>query len=343
MANDVGTQPIVPRLAFLGVGWIGRNRMEAVLAGGEASACAVCDTAADMVESARALVPGARITESFDELLETKPDGVLIATPSAVHAQQAIRALDEGAAVFCQKPLGINATEVAAVVNAARRDNRLLGVDFSYRETRAMKAVRRLIQQGEIGRVYAVDLVFHNAYGPDKPWFYNPSLSGGGCMMDLGVHLVDILLWSLRFPRADVVSAALFADGRRLAGPGNQVETYAQATLELETGQVARLACSWRLHAGCDAIISATFHGTEGALNFFNINGSFYDFAAEMRRGTARDRLVNPPDQWGGRAALVWTKQLASKSGFDPGAETFLRVADLLDRIYASAWTGSPQ
>jgi predicted dehydrogenase len=48
--------------------------------------------------------------------------------------------------------------------------------------------------------VFAVDLVFHNAYGPDKPWFYDPELSGGGCVMDLGVHLVDLALWSLDFP-----------------------------------------------------------------------------------------------------------------------------------------------
>jgi predicted dehydrogenase len=49
--------------------------------------------------------------------------------------------------------------------------------------------------------VRAVDLTFHNAYGPDKPWFYDPAQSGGGCVMDLGVHLVDLALWTLGWPK----------------------------------------------------------------------------------------------------------------------------------------------
>jgi predicted dehydrogenase len=63
------------------------------------------------------------------------------------------------------------------------------------------------MRSGELGRVFAVDLVFHNAYGPDKPWFYDPELAGGGCVMDLGVHLVDLALWSLDFPGVTAVTS----------------------------------------------------------------------------------------------------------------------------------------
>ena len=62
-----------------------------------------------------------------------------------------------------------------------------------------------------LGRTYAVDLVFHNAYGPDKAWFYDPALSGGGCVMDLGVHLVDLALWALDFPAVTKVSSTFVA------------------------------------------------------------------------------------------------------------------------------------
>ena len=72
---------------------------------------------------------------------------------------------------------------------AARQSNRLLAVDLSYRFTEAMRQVRNSVQSGALGRIFAVDLVFHNAYGPDKAWFRDPILSGGGCVMDLGVHL----------------------------------------------------------------------------------------------------------------------------------------------------------
>ena len=182
------------RLGFLGVGWIGRNRMEAMLATGKAEAIAICDPSAEMADEAQKLAPDAAVMSSFDELLALAPDGVVIATPSALHAQQSVQVLRRGAAVFCQKPLGRNAGEVEAVLDAARQANRLLGVDLSYRHTAAMQAIRHLIRSGQLGHVFAADLVFHNAYGPGNAWFYDPKLSGGGCLIDLGVHLVDLAL-----------------------------------------------------------------------------------------------------------------------------------------------------
>jgi predicted dehydrogenase len=176
--------------------------------------------------------------------------------------------------------------------------------------------------------------VFHNAYGPDKPWFYDPALSGGGCVMDLGVHLVDLALWALDFPAVADVSAKLHAGGAPLAGRTDRVEDYAVATVGLETGTAVQLACSWRLQAGCDAIISAAFYGTQGGAALRNVNGSFYDFTAERYRGTAREALSTPPDAWGGRAAADWAARLAAGERFDPVSERLVDVARVLDRIY---------
>src|SRR5205823_9344721 len=114
-------------------------------------------------------------------------DGIVIATPSALHASQCLAALERGFAVFCQKPLGRNERETRAVVEAARRADRLLGVDFSYRTLGGAEAIRELIRSGSLGRIYAIDAVFHNAYGPDKAWFRDREQSGGGCVMDLGI------------------------------------------------------------------------------------------------------------------------------------------------------------
>jgi predicted dehydrogenase len=259
---------------------------------------------------------------------------LVIATPSALHAEQSIRALGQGAAVFCQKPLGRTAAEAQAVVDAARTADRLLGVDFSYRYTEGMRRIREIVRSGELGRVHAVDLVFHNAYGPDKPWFYDPALSGGGCVMDLGVHLADLALWALDFPDVAGVSARLFAGGEPLGGRPDRVEDYAVATLDLGTGAVVQLACSWRLQAGRDAIISAAFYGTEGGAALHNVNGSFYDFTAERYRGTATETLSTPPDAWGGRAAAEWATRLAAGMRFDAGADRLVTVAQVIDRIY---------
>ncbi|HYE51630.1 MAG TPA: Gfo/Idh/MocA family oxidoreductase [Azospirillaceae bacterium] len=323
-----------PRLGFLGVGWIGRHRMQAILEAGCAEVAAVADPSPDMAEEACRLAPGAQRAATLDELLDAGVDGVVIATPSALHAEQSIRALERGVAVFCQKPLGRTAAEARAVVDAARAADRLLGVDFSYRFTEGMRRIREIVRGGEIGRVYAVDLTFHNAYGPDKPWFYDPAQSGGGCVMDLGVHLVDLALWTLDGAAVESVESRLFAGGQPLDARPDRVEDYAVATLGLADGAAVRLACSWRLQAGCDAVIEAAFYGTGGGVSLRNVNGSFYDFMAERFRGTARETLAVPPDAWGGRAAADWAARLAAGARFDPEAERLVEVARVLDRIY---------
>jgi predicted dehydrogenase len=323
-----------PRLGFLGVGWIGRSRMQALVDGGPCEVAAVADASGEMAAEALKLAPGAERVDSLDALLDAGVDGVVIATPSALHAEQSIRALEAGAAVFCQKPLGRTEAEVRRVVSAARAADRLLAVDLSYRFTHAMLAVRERVRSGGLGRVYAADLVFHNAYGPDKPWFYDPTLSGGGCVMDLGVHLVDLALWVLDFPDVACARGRLFGEGERLVDSTRQVEDYATAEIDLADGVSVRVACSWNLSAGTDAVISAAFFGTGGGAAMHNVGGSFYDFRADAFRGTKAEPLATPPDAWGGRAAVDWARRLAAGERFDPEAERLVTVAHVLDRIY---------
>lgn len=324
----------LPRVGFLGTGWIGRHRMEAMLATGAITCGAICDPSPECAAEAAKLAPDSPVLPSLDAMLEQDLDGIVIATPSALHAEQAIAALERGVAVFCQKPLGRNAAEAAAVVAAAKRADRLLSVDFSYRYTAGAQAIAGLIRDGALGQVFAADLVFHNAYGPDKPWFYDRAQSGGGCVMDLGVHLVDLLLWLLDFPEVVDVSSTLLSGGAPLAA--GAVEDYAVAQLTLANGLVARLACSWRLQAGQEAVIEASLYGTGGGAALRNVGGSFYDFEAKRFNGTAAETLVVPPDAWGGRAAAAWAEQLARDRGFDPAAERLVDVAKVLDRIYAN-------
>jgi predicted dehydrogenase len=334
------TQPVVaprvarPRLGFLGVGWIGRHRMEAIVAEGQADVVAIADGAGDAIAQALELVPGARAFDTLKELLACDVDGIVIATPSALHAEQARRALASGRAVFCQKPLARTAAETRTVIQAARDADRLLGVDLSYRHTAAMQRIRELVRADELGNVFAVDLVFHNAYGPDKDWFRNAALSGGGCVIDLGIHLIDLALFTLEFPRVTSVESRLYSRGEALPPNPAAVEDYAVAHFELETGAVVRLACSWNLSAGCDAVIEATFQGTRGGASMRNVNGSFYDFVTERFEGTRRTTLVQPPDAWGGRAAAAWARQLGVDARFDAEIDRIVEVASVIDDIY---------
>ena len=109
---------------------------------------------------------------------------------------------------------------------------------------------------------------------------------------------------------------------------------FALLVLLLETGTLIRLACSWRVQAGQEAVISAAFYGTEGGAALKNVGGSFYDFTAERFRGTARETLASPPDEWGGRAAAEWAVRLAGGMRFAPEAEWLVDVARVLDQIY---------
>lgn len=308
--------------------------MAALAATGLAEIVAVAEPDDNGAAEALAIARGAKRVEGLDALLREDIDAVVIATPSAAHAEQSIAALNAGKAVFCQKPLGRTGPEVAEVVDAARYADRLLGVDLSYRHTAAMGAIRPLLGSGALGHVFGVDVTFHNAWGPDKPWFYDPKLSGGGCVVDLGVHLIDLALWSLGWPEVERVESRLYAKGAPLADPSAQVEDYAVATLDLAGGTVVRLACSWGLQAGREAVIAAEFYGTEGGASLRNVGGSFYDLRAERHHHIRAESLAEPPDDWGGRAAVDWRTRLASGAGYDDEARHLVTVARVIDRIY---------
>lgn len=323
-----------PRIGFLGVGWIGLDRMKALAASGLVDVAAIADPSAAMLDAARAEAPRADTAHSLDDLLSMHLDGIVVATPSALHAAQSIAALEAGKAVFCQKPLGRTVGEVAAVVAAARRADRLLDVDLSYRHTEGMRRIRDLVRKGDLGSVHAADLHFHNSYGPDKAWFHDPELSGGGCLIDLGTHLVDLALWTLDHPPVIDLAGRMWRGGEMLEGDPATVEDYATATLLLAGGTEVRIACSWNLHAGQDADIAASFHGRKGGCTFRNVSGSFYDFRAHHHTGTSRRELAAPPDAWGGRAIVDWARRLVEGHRFDPRAERHVEVARVLDGLY---------
>jgi predicted dehydrogenase len=336
------TVATLPRLGFLGVGWIGRNRMEALARDGLAQVAALADPQAEALAAAAEVAPEASRAESLEELLEQELDGLVIATPSALHADQAIAALEHGLAVFCQKPLARNAEETRRVLDAARATDRLLAVDLSYRHVEALRAAQEQVASGAIGQLHTLDLVFHNAYGPDKPWFTDPDLAGGGCLIDLGTHLVDLALWlsgsAVPFRRIATKRNSFTAveTARTLSLLGHAVEDH--ATAELALGEVrARLACSWFTSAGRDCVFECTAWGNEGAVSVRNVGGSFYDFRAELWRGTNAETLVEPPDDWGGRAIAAWAERLRGDRSYDPAGDGLEQVAMTIDAIYAEA------
>jgi predicted dehydrogenase len=321
------------QLGFAGVGWIGRHRLNAIASTSLAEIVAIADPVREAADQVASCHRSARVFDSFEDLLKQDMDGLVIATPSALHASQAIAALDLGIPVFCQKPLGRNAEETAAVIAVARRVDRLLGVDLSYRATMGMRLIHQLVQQGELGNITGIEAVFHNAYGPDKPWFYSKKLAGGGCLLDLGIHLIDLALWCLDYP--EVLSARGWTHQSGRGEARDHVDDHAAGLVQFQNGASLSLTCSWGSHAGCEADIRIQFYGTAGGAVFRNVGGSFYDFIAERYFPDRTCQvLAGPPDDWGGRAVLEWVHQLSRSRRFNPEVSHLTQVAGVIDSLY---------
>jgi len=329
----VETTAAPARLGFLGVGWIGAQRMTALHDAGAATVAAVADLDSDAAEAAAREVDCDTVAADLDALLALELDGIVIATPTGLHAEHVGVALRAGVPVFAQKPLARTEAETRELVVLARERDLRLGVDMSYRHLAATRAALERLHAGAIGAVHAAELTFHNAYGPDKGWARDLALAGGGALLDLGCHLLDLA--SLFLGRLDPVAvhADLFSGGRRLPPKPREVEDLALAQLTLGGGEAIRLACSWWLSAGTDAVIEATFLGSGGALRIANVGGSFFDFEALEIHGLSSEQLVGPPDNWGPRALLQWARALGQAPGWDPEVERLVDVAGAVDRI----------
>ncbi len=335
----------LPRLGFVGVGWIGAMRMDAVAESGAGVVAAVCDAAPERTVAAAGRHAGAVPVDDIDEMVmrreELGLDAVVIATPNALHASQAIAALESGLAVFCQKPLALDAAQAGAIVEAARAADRLLAVDYSYRFTDGLAELHRAARAGELGRIFQVESVFHNAYGPDKAWCHDPALAGGGALMDLGVHVVDTALWMLGHPAVRQVHGRAFRKGEPLVGVG--IDDFATARLELEGDVSAAIAVSWNAHAGADCVIRTTVYGTAGGAEFRNIAGSFFDFELVRFEGRQTRVVSREGREWLGRAIVDFCRELADSPRYRAAAEESVVVAQVVDATYGEAPAPSGQ
>lgn len=325
-----------PRIGFVGLGWIGRKRLDALTADSCADfeVAALVDSDADRLRAAAAAHPEASVGSAIDALLDEGLDAVVIATPNGLHANQAVACLERGMAVFCQKPLATTLSDVQRVLSAARAADRLLGIDFCYRHITGMEVLRRRLSSGALGDVIAVSLVFHNAYGPDKSWCRSPALAGGGCLLDLGVHLLDLALWVQGMPPTERVRSRLFAHGQPVQGRAGELEDLAYAEFIQANGAIVRLCCSWYAHIGQPAQIRMEIAGTRGGASWRNIDGSFYDFDVCLFQGTQREQLGTSRDDWGTRALRAWLRQLQASNRFDAEAENIVRSAALIEEVY---------
>lgn len=324
-----------PRLGFAGLGWIGGQRMKVLAGSGSAEIAALCEPDESRLgDACTALEHPPSVCGRFEDLLEQPLDGIVIATPNALHEPQAAAALERGIAVFIQKPLALSRAGTERLVELARAGNLPLGVDWSYRWLDGMPALKRRLDAGEIGAVSAAELYFHNAYGPDAAWYYRLEESGGGCLLDLGCHLLDLCHWLLGARDPVDVRARCFRNGARLRPPIAALEDFVMADVDYASGQHVHLSCSWLASVGRGAAIGCRLFGTEGGAELRNVNGSFYDFEIALNRGADSELLGSPPDPWPGRALLDWAVRLRDGEGSSDDLDSLATTAGVIDEIY---------
>jgi predicted dehydrogenase len=201
------------RVALFGSGWIMDFHAQAVNDHPDAELAAVANWRQESMArlAARHGIP--RTTTDWRELAADRSiDAVVIGTPNALHAPQAIACLSEGKHVMVEKPMARTLIEAEAMLDAARRSGKLLMVAHCWRFHADVRALRERIASGELGEIVKTrGYGTHKEWGPSG-WFTDPSLAGGGALLDMGVHAIDTARFLLGDPAPERVCATL---GRR--------------------------------------------------------------------------------------------------------------------------------
>ncbi|HHV62442.1 MAG TPA: Gfo/Idh/MocA family oxidoreductase [Firmicutes bacterium] len=164
---------------------------------------AVCDIDENSLQRAASQYNVAHAFTDYRKMLELKDlDAVTVATPNYLHAPITIAALNAGKHVLCEKPLATNATEAQAMADAAERANRVLMVGVNNRFRDESLKLKRIIDSGGLGRIYAGRTGWIRRRGVPYwgAWFMDKAKAGGGPLIDLGVHMLDLAWWLMGKP-----------------------------------------------------------------------------------------------------------------------------------------------
>ena len=204
---------------------------------------------------------GAVVDDWREVLARDDVDAVDICSPNALHAEMAIAAAQAGKHVLVEKPIAVSLAEADAMIDAAAANGVVLMAAHNVRFAAPYLAAARAVAEGRIGEVVGVRAAFGHAgpqaWAPASTWFREPSLSGGGALLDLGIHVAD-LLRAVTGDELEEVSAYL----RRPDPQG--VEEAGQVAFRLRGGGVGTFHASWVARPGPDHQL--VVHGTEGSL-----------------------------------------------------------------------------
>lgn len=285
-------------------------------------------------------------------------DAVSIAVPNHLHAEVALAALQAGKHVLVEKPLARTIEEAEEIVRAGAISGKVLGTIFDKRGRADMEYVGKLALSGYFGEIYYVKAFWVRRSGIPGlgSWFTKKALSGGGPLIDLGVHMLDLSLWMLGNPEVSTVSASTFAKlgpqgkgnwprGRfqSVAGEEYEVEDLATAFIRTATGATVQLEVSWAAFIDETDAFGIELMGSHGGARVYikdyvkvgqvklmsDLNGSMTDMTPRLYEQHSHGRMISN-----------FLDAILNGTPMSPSGEEGLSRVRLLDTIYRSAEMG---
>lgn len=291
-------------------------------------------------------------------------DAVIVASPNGSHYEITMGALDRGLPVLCEKPLGMSTDEARQMAEAARTNDVITMVPFTYRFMPTNQFVKKLIADGYVGRPYQLSMRYFAGYARDGgyAWRFDEAEAGSGILGDLGSHWLDMSRWFL----GEITAISAHRDCFVPRAPRPDMTTYTKVEdsavilARFESGALATLQVSAVCWEGTPfgQIHELDLHGSDGTLHALND----WDNVQEVRgvrageRGPARP-LEIPDDIWNGAPhspvhdtyrhvfrrteAMTrrWVSAIAEGSPVEPNFATGARIQELVAAAITSATT----
>ncbi|MFP4055429.1 MAG: Gfo/Idh/MocA family protein [Candidatus Brocadiia bacterium] len=277
-------------VAVVGLG-MGRNHLRSYHAYERSRVAAICDIDAQRVAqyAEECDIPEGCCFADYKKLIRSTKelglDAVSIALPNSLHAPVSVAASKAGLHVLCEKPMATSVREARRMLRAATEAGKKLMINFSYRFTPQGQALRRVVESGAVGDIYFGRTAWHRRRGLPGfgGWFGQKALAGGGPIIDLGVHRLDLAMWLMGNPRPVTVSGSTYSHvADRIAreqGKKFDVEDLGCALVRFEDGATLIVEASWAGFTEKREDMSTQLLGTRGGILHRNV-GQGYDFEA---------------------------------------------------------------
>lgn len=334
------------RVGVIGAGAIAPAHIEGYQRLTNAEVAAVCDVDAGRANGVAQRYGIPHVYNDHRKLLAAGVvDAVSVCTPNNTHLPIAVAALQAGAHVLCEKPIAMNGREARRMVAAAKEAKRLLMTAQSMRYGADAMYLKRLAEEGRFGTIYYGKAVMYRRAGIPRGWFQDRKQSGGGPIVDLGVHMLDLMWWLMGLPKPAAAFGSIFdhlgTSGQGMGGwgvgynPGKfSVEDLGVGLVRFSDGRSVSVEASWATHT--EDLFMVRLFGTKGGAQLHPRLTLW-----ELSDGTMVDVTPHPPrgDGYAGETEHFITCILKGQEPISPGSQSVV-VMDMLDAIYKSAATG---